>query len=124
MSGARVFWGSDVIDWSRVSELHEEVGDEALEEVLDLFASEVAEGLERLAHATGPMAIAAEFHFLKGAALNLGLDDVAHICATGEENARNGAFSEDQRRAVAEKFPACCRELSAQWRARIGADPS
>lgn len=108
-----------MIDWSRVSELYEEVGDEALGEVLELFASEVAEGLERLAHATGPMSIAAEFHFLKGAALNLGLDNVARICATGEENARSGAPTEEQRLAVAEKFPACCRELSTQWRDRI-----
>lgn len=108
-----------MIDWLRVSELYEEVGDEALGEVLDLFASEVSEGLERLAHATGPTSIAAEFHFLKGASLNLGLDDVAQICATGEENARNGVPTEEQRLAIAEKFPACCHELSTQWRDRI-----
>ncbi|CUX79640.1 MAG: HPt domain protein [Roseibaca calidilacus] len=115
-------WGSDVIDWSRVSELHEEVGDDALGEVLELFSSEVAEGLARLAQANSATAIAAEFHFLKGAALNLGLDEVAQICAKGEENARNGVMTEAQRLAVTEQFPASCQELSSQWRDRIGAN--
>lgn len=110
-----------MIDWSRVSELHEEVGDDALGEVLELFASEVVEGLERLEHASDPTAVAAEFHFLKGAALNLGLDTVAQHCATGEGRARDGLPTEDQRLAVATQFPTLCRTLVAEWRDRIGA---
>ncbi|NBB96898.1 MAG: hypothetical protein GVY34_01830 [Alphaproteobacteria bacterium] len=108
-----------MIDWSRVSELHEEVGDDALGEVLELFASEVDEGLARLAQATAPKAIAAEFHFLKGAALNLGLEDVARLCANGEENALAGHPTETERAAVAEQFPACCHELQTTWRSRL-----
>jgi len=100
--------------------LHEEVGDEALGEVLELFTSEVGEGLERLAQATNPKAIAAEFHFLKGAALNLGLDDVAALCARGETNALAGLPSEQERAAITRKFPTCCARLCAEWRDRLG----
>lgn len=113
-------WGFEVIDWSRVAELHEEVGDEALAEVLDLFASEVDEGLVRLAEATSPKALAAEFHFLKGAALNLGLDEVARFCASGERAAIAGQPTAAERAAIAQSFPECCRKLRAQWRARLG----
>lgn len=109
-----------MIDWSRVSELHEEVGDDALGEVLELFTSEVDEGLARLAQASSPKAIAAEFHFLKGAALNLGLDEVARLCAQGETGALAGRPSEAERLAITEMFPACCAELRAQWRTRLG----
>lgn len=114
-----MFWGSYVIDWSRVSELHEEVGDDALGDVLDLFASEVEEGLARLEEATAPKAIAAEFHFLKGAALNLGMEDVARLCAKGEANATAGDPTEAERALIAERFPACCHELQATWRSRL-----
>jgi len=113
-------WGFEVIDWSRVAELHEEVGDEALAEVLNLFASEVDEGLARLAEATSPKALAAEFHFLKGAALNLGLDEVARLCAAGETAAISGKSTATERAAIAQCFPECCRKLRAQWRARLG----
>lgn len=109
-----------MIDWSRISELYEEVGEEALGDVLDLFASEVDEGLARLAQATSPKAISAEFHFLKGAALNLGLDEVAALCAQGETNAAAGLATTLEREAITEKFPACCAQLGAEWRARLG----
>jgi HPt (histidine-containing phosphotransfer) domain-containing protein len=108
-----------VIDWARVSELHEEVGDDALEEVLELFASEVDEGLVRLRAATSPKALAAEFHFLKGAALNLGLDEIARLCALGESGAIAGAATESYRDAITRDFPECCRQLRAEWRARL-----
>lgn len=112
--------GAHVIDWSRISELYEEVGEEALGDVLDLFTSEVDEGLERLAQATSPKAIAAEFHFLKGAALNLGLDEVAALCAQGETNAAAGLPTHAEREAITTRFPACCQQLSTEWHSRLG----
>lgn len=118
-AGNWFFWGSDVIDWSRVYELYDEVGEESLGEVLELFASEVEEGLARLAQADSPKAISAEFHFLKGAALNLGLDEVARLCQQGEAGALAGASTQAEREAITEKFPACCAELCATWRDRI-----
>lgn len=108
-----------MIDWSRVAELHEEVGDDALAEVLELFASEVDEGLVRLSAATNPKALAAEFHFLKGAALNLGLDSVAQQCAEGETAALAGNPTDGERAAIARDFPECCRLLRAEWRRRL-----
>lgn len=108
-----------MIDWSRVSELYEEVGEESLGEVLEVFAAEVDEGLARLAEADSAKAISAEFHFLKGAALSLGLNEVAALCAQGEVGALAGDSTEAERRMVAEKFPACCTELCATWRSRV-----
>jgi HPt (histidine-containing phosphotransfer) domain-containing protein len=105
-----------------VIELHEEVGAEALADVLDLFTSEIEEGLARLERATTAQTIAAEFHFLKGAALNLGLDGVASICAAGEQRAAHGAVTAQERAEVARLFPELCRTLGREWRARVDAE--
>lgn len=99
--------------------MYEEVGEEALGEVLDLFTSEVDEGLLRLAEATTPKAIAAEFHFLKGAALNLGFEEVVSLCAQGEANASAGRATEQERLALTRLFPQCCVELRTHWRTQI-----
>jgi len=109
-----------VIDWSRIAELHDEVGADALGDVLELFAQEVAEGLERLQAAPTPKARAAEFHFLKGAALNLGLDTIAETCARGEEKAAQGAATDSECASVVAEFPACCATLVDGWRAGLG----
>lgn len=77
-----------MIDWSRVSELHEEVGEEDFAEVVELFLGEVDGVIEVLT--PGMADLEAQLHFLKGSALNLGFDAFARLCQEGESAANAG----------------------------------
>ena len=79
-----------MIDWNRVTELREEVGEEDFQDVVDMFLDEVSEELETLTSIQGAQEFEEKLHFLKGAALNLGLSAFADLCKTGEEMARAG----------------------------------
>lgn len=73
-----------MIDWIRVRELHEEVGNADFEEVATLFIEEVRGALDRLEALDDA---AEELHFLKGSALNLGFTALAGHCAAGADAA-------------------------------------
>ncbi|MBN9886068.1 Hpt domain-containing protein [Salipiger abyssi] len=80
-----------MIDWSQVSELHDEIGAVDFDEVVALFLQEVEGALADLPdQAREPAALEAALHFLKGSALNLGFDTLAHACQEGEYAARAG----------------------------------
>lgn len=79
-----------MIDWQRVHELQDEVGLEDFHEVVDLFLEEVEEVVERLKGTPDPASYEADFHFLKGSALNLGFQAFATICADNERSAAAG----------------------------------
>jgi len=69
-----------MIDWTRVAELRSEVGEEAFAEVVELFLEEVDEVMARLDAAPDAPTLAADLHFVRGSALNLGLKDFCTIC--------------------------------------------
>ncbi|MDD9743131.1 MULTISPECIES: Hpt domain-containing protein [Marinovum] len=77
-----------MIDWSRVSELREEVGEEDFAEVVELFLDEVDGVIGTLAPETADLE--AQLHFLKGSALNLGFAAFAALCQAGETAANAG----------------------------------
>ena len=80
-----------MIDWSRVDELVDEIGAEDFGEVVELFLSEVEGAIDLLAGAEGnPVVTEEQMHFLKGAALNLGFEELAQLCLKGEKAAAAG----------------------------------
>lgn len=79
-----------MIDWTRVDELRDEVGTEDFDEVVTLFLSEVEERLGTLDPAGELRALEEDLHFLKGSALNLGFEELAHFCGEGEALAASG----------------------------------
>lgn len=80
-----------MINWDRINELRQEVGEEDLAEVLVLFCEEVEEVLDQL-DTVLPDAMPSQLHFLKGSALNIGLTEVGKLCRTEEEKlARDSA---------------------------------
>lgn len=82
--GGRKGWFGVLVDALRLRALREEVGEDGFDEVLALFLVESEEAVERLSrHGVGDVP-AAELHFLKGIALNLGFDDLAALCRKGE----------------------------------------
>ncbi|QIE40787.1 Hpt domain-containing protein [Meridianimarinicoccus aquatilis] len=78
------------MNWDRVHELRSEVGADAFEEVVALFLEETDGVAERLAAAPDPETLGSELHFMKGAALNLGFDDLATVCSNAESALRTG----------------------------------
>lgn len=71
-----------MIDWLRMSELREEIGQDGFDEVVDVFLEEAEEVVARLLQA--PFPTHEDLHFLKGSALNLGFVAVAQLCQDGE----------------------------------------
>lgn len=74
-----------MIDWDRVYELRADIGEPDFDEVISLFLTEVEEALSQL-DATAPNTATREdaFHFLKGAAINLGFNRFANACHAAE----------------------------------------
>lgn len=80
-----------MIDWSRVDEMVEEIGAEDFAEVVELFLEEVETAISQLEEGQGnPVVTEEQMHFLKGAALNLGFESLAKLCAKGEKSAAAG----------------------------------
>lgn len=76
-----------MLDWDRVLELKNEVGEEAFAEVVELFLEEVEEVFVRFRADGVTNTIAADLHFLRGSAINLGFANLAEICTAGEKSA-------------------------------------
>ena len=90
---SRVQEANAMIDRARLEELREEVGNDDFAEVIELFCEEVAETLDRMAQGHSS-SMADDLHFLKGSALNIGMSEVASLCAAVEAMIRdNGAAS-------------------------------
>lgn len=79
-----------MIDWARVNDLREEVGVDAFGEVLELFLEEMNDAMARLAAGPDPDRLPDELHFVRGAALNLGLREFCTLCQRMEHSARTG----------------------------------
>lgn len=81
-----------MVNWDRLSELREEVGEDDLAEVIALFCEEVEEVLAKLENA--PAAdIPNHLHFLKGSAMNIGFDAVRDRCESEEVRAKKAPDS-------------------------------
>lgn len=83
-----------MINWQRITELRDEVGDDDFFEVVDLFLEEVDEVISRLKSMPDPSRFEQDMHFLKGSALNLGFNALASKCATYENSAASGNAQE------------------------------
>jgi len=79
-----------MIDWRRVNELKDEIGEEDFGEVAEIFLEEVDEVIARLRSSPDPALYEQDMHFLKGSALNLGFRGLSEICGQNETDAANG----------------------------------
>lgn len=73
-----------MIDWARLRQLRSDVGEDAFDEVVELFLEEVQDGVDQLQAATDGGTLADQLHFLKGSAMNLGFRQFADLCQAGE----------------------------------------
>ncbi len=79
-----------MIDWARLTELKDEIGEEDFLEVAEIFVEELSEVMERL-EADPSAATQSDFHFLRGSAANLGFAGFAEACAQAEAAIGGGA---------------------------------
>ena len=105
-----------MIDWTRLDELQDEVGADDFEEVVTLFLEEADEAVERLSPELPPDVLEADFHALKGSALNLGFSQLAEICAHAEKAAATGDLSAIDFGVASETY----KSSKAQLAARLG----
>lgn len=83
-----------MIDWNRVRDLREEIGEEDFDEVAEMFIEEVEEVIGKLRTAPVAADLEADLHFLKSSALNIGFSEFAQLCSSGEANASAGGIVE------------------------------
>jgi len=79
-----------MINWDRISELRNEIGDDDIAEVIEIFLEEVEETISELLGAQTCIQAEQHFHALKGSALNLGFSEFASLCERGEFKASLG----------------------------------
>ncbi len=79
-----------MINWSRVIQLRNEVGNAEFDEVVQIFLDEVQEAIERLEQDKARRDLEQNLHFLKGSALSLGFDHFSRLCQDGERSAASG----------------------------------
>lgn len=79
-----------MIDWTRLNELRDEIGEDDLADVVTLFLEEADDVVLRLSSSMSDDEMESQLHFLKGSALNLGLADLAGLCQDGERKAEQG----------------------------------
>ena len=79
-----------MIDWARIRDLQDEIGEDGFAEVVELFLTETGAVVARLHDPPDPGMLEADLHFLKGGVLNLGFTQVASLCQQGEAMAARG----------------------------------
>lgn len=100
------------MDWTRIDELREEVGDEALEEILEVFISEIDDFLDTLKGRDDNTSLAGDLHFLRGAALNIGFKSLAEACQAGESLIKSGRRDEVDISGIFTKYDECRANLA------------
>lgn len=78
-----------MLDWNRIRELRNEVGDDEFKVILELSLDEVEGVMMRLSKRNAGT-LADDLHFLKGCAWNLGFRDFGMLCDEGERMAGEG----------------------------------
>jgi HPt (histidine-containing phosphotransfer) domain-containing protein len=79
----------ETIDWSRLASLREEIGPEEFAAVIEVFLADT-DALVADLPKTSLDRLEAALHAIKGSALNLGLAQLAALCAEGEVRAAVG----------------------------------
>ena len=113
--------GDDMIDWSRVSELRDEVGEEDFAEVVDLFLEEVEEVIGELPALPDDQSVMQHLHFLKGSALSLGFAGFSDRCTQAERACAAGVLTPEELAAVQDCHAASKALFLREKDARIAA---
>ena len=99
-----------MLNQARIAELREEVGDDGFAEVIEIFCEEVEEVLDQL-DAADATVLAERLHFLKGSALNIGMEQVGTLCLMAEGRLRTDSGSVPDIASIRDAYAASRQEL-------------
>ena len=102
-----------MIHWDRVDELRSEVGEEDFAEVVEIFLEEVEEVVDRFRQ-NDQSALAADLHFLRGCAMNIGFDQFSQHCENAERAATSGTVSNATLLGIVESYDKSRAEFVAR----------
>ena len=99
-----------MIDWKRLHGLRADIGEEDFADIAMIFVGEITEHLDRLAQDPAA-ATAADFHFLRGSAANMGFVAMVDACRTAESACLAGEVADVA--GVAHSFAASLAAVAA-----------
>jgi HPt (histidine-containing phosphotransfer) domain-containing protein len=108
-----------MIDWTRVSDLHEEIGRDGFFEVLDLFLKETGRCVDLLREAQNPDQLAMTLHSLRGSLVNLGFTKVSSLCEEGEVMASMGQPDHVNTASIVQAYDDTRQRFLAELRQRL-----
>ncbi|PZX18954.1 Hpt domain-containing protein [Palleronia aestuarii] len=76
-----------MLDCTRIAMLRDDFGEEGFAEVIEIFAEETRPVIAGLPGSTD---LAADLHFIKGGAENMGFRELSLLCKRGEQAVRQG----------------------------------
>lgn len=94
-----------MIEWSRVRELKAEIGKDGFDEIVELFLEEVEGVIQKLKNDVSGQ-LEQDLHFLKGSALNLGFNNFAALCLTGEQLSAKGSADQVDVQSILDSYEA------------------
>ena len=106
-----------MIDWTQVRQLHDEVGGDDFDEVVDLFLEEVEAVIARIAAPADPRTLPDDLHFLKGSALSLGFRAFSDLCHEGETTVASAVDTE----RIVQSYEVSKRVFLSEYRQKIAA---
>ncbi len=110
-----------MIDWAKVIELRDEIGEEDFGEVVELFLEEVESAMAQLRAGLPQEKLECCLHFLKGSALNLGFRVFSELCAVGEFAAKSGEYERVDVGAVIACYDASKAQFLGELEVRLAA---
>ena len=110
-----------MIDWTKVAELRDEIGEEDFSEVVEIFLEEVDEAIAHLPDNVPLAKVECCLHFLKGSALNLGFRSFSNLCEVGETAARAGRPEDVDLNAVLVSYTESKAVFLAELETRLAA---
>ena len=101
-----------MINAARIQELRDEVGDDDLEEVIAIFCEEMDEVVASLG-TIAPDQLSGRLHFLKGSALNIGLDQMSELCRQSEQQIAGDSHAAIDLKPIQSAYDSAKKELAA-----------
>ena len=113
-----------MIDWTRVAQLHDEIGDAGFMEILDVFLEEMEAIVTPLRGGPDLAQLEMTLHAMRGGLLNLGFTDVSALCRQGEVLAAQGHADQVDTALIVQSYDAACGLFLAEVAQRLGSDMS
>lgn len=109
-----------MIDWTRVADLHDEIGEAGFNEVVEVFVQEMDSIVAQLRDAPEPHQLEMTLHALRGGLLNLGFTHVSALCQQGEALAAKGHPDQVDTRSIVQGYDSACQIFLSEVAQRLG----